>query len=190
MDAHEEFLSQDDESQTPEQGAEESEESTSGAAEEDKSEESKGDDELTKRLQSERDKETARANKLQKELDKVKASASAKDKGKTAVPAEVEEWITAAKTNARKSLYESHERLARYNVDPALIQGETPEEMTASANSLNEFVKELEGKVRGDVLEEHGFDPEPRTSTAPGRKSFKDMDSKEFNQLVEDALRG
>lgn len=184
------FLTQDDEESTSEQGEQESQGDSTGAAGESKGEESDSGA-LLKQMQSERDKAVALANKTQKELEQMKGKASASGKGRTAsVPEEVQQWITAAKENTRKALFEQNEKFGQYGVDPSLIVGETPVEMRASAESLAKFVTEIESKVRGQVLVEHGFDPEPRSTTSTGRKDYATMDSKDFNALVEEALRG
>jgi hypothetical protein len=102
----------------------------------------------------------------------------------------VQEWIVAAQRRTRDVLYESNPKFKAYNVGPDLITGDTPAAMEASAKSLAEFVDTLEGNVRDQVLRDHGFDPEPRASTRGPDKSFKSMNSEEFNRLVDQALRG
>jgi len=146
-------------------------------------------EETIRRLQSERDKARADANKATAALEKVQR-ASAKGEAGTQVPPEVQEWIDAAKTNSKDALYKAHPRLESYGVSPDLITGDSPAEMRTSAESIDRFVTEMEGKIRNQVLEEHGFNPEPLTSPAEGRKSFSEMDEKEFNALVDNALRG
>ena len=141
------------------------------------------------KMQSERDKETARANKLQKELDSAKL-ATAKDVVGSEVPLQVQEWILAAKNRTRQVLFDSNPKFAAYAVSPALIIGDTPVEMEASAKSLAEFVDKLEGSVRDSVLRDHGFNPEPLASVRAAGKSFASMNSAEFNALVDEALRG
>jgi hypothetical protein len=181
------FKNTDGETETPEPGAGTTQGDTGNAEPGDTSPPKSGED-LSK-LQSERDKETARANKLQKELDSLKA-ASAKDAGAQGVPPQVQEWIVAAQRRTRDVLYESNPKFKAYNVGPDLITGDTPAAMEASAKSLAEFVDTLEGNVRDQVLRDHGFDPEPRASTRGPDKSFKSMNSEEFNRLVDQALRG
>lgn len=182
------FVSQDSESGAPEPGTGAPVAGVPNAEGTDKPAETSGSENLSK-LQSERDKETARANKLQKELDSMKA-VSAKDAGAGGVPPQVQEWIMAAQRRTRDTLYESNPKFKAYNVSPDLITGDTPAAMEASAQSLTAFVDTLEGNVRDQVLRDHGFDPEPRSSTRGPDKGFKSMSSEEFNRLVEQALRG
>lgn len=185
----EDFESQNDESTDSEKSDEDSQESQEGAASKDDRDESTEKDDSARRLQSERDKERARANKAEAELKKLKAT-SAKSQEAPQAPAEVQEWIVAARDNMKRSLFAENPRFEQYGIDPNLIVGETPAEMRASAKALSDFVENLHGQVRSDVLREHGYDPEPRASDVPGRKSFDKMDAKEFDSLVEQALRG
>lgn len=167
-------------------------EDTSGAAEGTSgSEGGSGVDDALRKMQSERDKEVARANKLQKQLDALqKQATSASGEKDSGVPPQVQEWITAAQQNTRTALYKSNEKLAEYGVDPSLIRGDTPAEMQASAKLLGEFVDKMERDIRDAVLTEHGFTPAPKDASSMGRKNFRTMDSKEFEALVEEALRG
>ena len=169
-------------------GEDTGQESTDAAAGSDDTDTSKSDETIRK-LQSERDKARADADKARKALEKVQA-ASAKDDGAAPIPPEVQEWITAAKSNSRDALYKASPRLDQYGVDPALITGDTPAEMRKSAESIDNFIAEMEGRIRNQVLEEHGFNPEPVTSPAEGRKSYKEMSKEEFEAEVEKALRG
>ena len=146
-------------------------------------------DETIRRLQSERDKARAEADKARKALEKVQ-SATAKDAGSSSVPPEVEAWLTAAKDNSRDALYKRNPKLEQYGVDPSLITGDTPAEMRKSAESIDKFVSDMEGKIRNQVLEEHGFNPEPLTSPAEGRKNYANMSKEDFDAEVEKALRG
>jgi hypothetical protein len=160
-----------------------------GAADDGQSSQSSVLEEQLRTLQSERDKERARANKAEKALTKMEKD-SAKDAGTPEVPPQVEAWITAAQTNLRDSLYKANPEFERHGLDSSLITGDTPEDMEASAKSLSEFVSKLEGNVRDSVLKEHGFDPEPRSTTRQSKKNWTDMDSKEFDKYVEEALKG
>jgi hypothetical protein len=190
MDPQDTFLNPTDESndESEDESKDESSESDEGADSKDEAGELQ---EQLRSLQSERDKETARANKAEKQLSQMGKAATAKSKGNApAVPPEVAEWIIAAKDSQRKALYEENKKLAQYKVSPDLIVGDSPAEMRASAESLSTFVDELEGQMRGNILTEHGFDPEPKTGSAEGRRDFKTMDSKEFNALVDDHLKG
>lgn len=181
------FENPDNESGAPEQGGKDSEEESSGAAGGDDKDEKAGEETLRK-LQSERDKAVAERNKATKALKEMKG-VTAKGEG-TEVPAEVQEWIVAAKGRTRDALFSANPKFEAYGISPDLIGGESPDEMTASAKSLSEFVDTLEGKVRDNVLEEHGFDPEPRASTRAGNKAYNEMDKKEFDAIVAQALRG
>lgn len=183
---------QTDDFENQTENTDEGEKESSGAAEAtDKPEESSAEDEALRKMQSERDKETARANKLAKQLDVLqKQAASANDEKATEVPPQVQEWITAAQNNARDALYKSNEKLAEYDVDPSLIRGDTPAEMQATAKALGDFVDKMERDIRDSVLEEHGFTPAPKDAASIGRKDFRSMDKKEFDAIVDEALRG
>lgn len=185
------FENQDsgDDKGTEDNGAQDGDKKDSGAAESGKSSEDTQSGDDLRKMQSERDKETARANKAQKEVDKMKA-ASAKSAGSTEVPPQVQEWINAAQSRTREALYEANPKFKTFGIDPTLISGDTPAEMTASAKTLTEFVDTLETTVRDEVLKEHGFDPSPKASASIGRKDFNKMDTKEFDAIVEEALRG
>lgn len=186
----EDFESQDDETTESENSDEDSQESQGGAASKGESDESTDNDETARRLQSERDKERARANKAEAELKKLKATSAKGQEQAPQAPAEVQEWIVAARDNMKRSLFAENPKFSQYGIDPNLIVGDTPAEMRASAKSLSDFVENLHGQVRSAVLQEHGYDPEPRASEAPGRKDFAKMDPKEFNALVDEAMRG
>jgi hypothetical protein len=190
-DQKDDFESQDEGTENTDNGAD-GDEGTSGAAEGTGEQQGNSDgDETLRKMQSERDKETARANKLQKQLDALtKQDTSANDEKSTEVPPQVKEWITAAQKNAREALYRSDERFERFGVSPDLIKGDTPAEMQASAKSLSELVAKMETDIRDRVLEEHGFTPAPKDASSIGTKNFKTMDEKEFNALVDNALRG
>lgn len=190
-DVDDNFENPDENTDASEGDSEDSQESQQGAADSDNSDESKGsNDEALRTLQSERDKERARANKLERELKKFQKDPSAKGQEGPQAPPEVQEWITAAQENMRNALFAENPRFAEFGLDSSLITGDTPAEMRASAKSLSSFVEELHGKVRSQVLEEHGFDPEPRPADAPGRQDFNKMDKEKFDALVENALRG
>jgi len=189
-DQKDDFEEQSEDSENTGDGATGSKETTGAAEGTQESQGESGADETLRKLQSERDKEVARANKLQKQLDALNnQDTSAKDKG-TEVPDQVKEWITAAQQNAREALYKSDERLERFGVDPTLIRGETPAEMQASAKAIGELVDKMERDIRDSVLEEHGFTPAPRDASSMGTANFKTMDTKKFDALVEEALRG
>ena len=146
-------------------------------------------EETIRRLQSERDKARADLDKARKTLEKVQP-APAKGETTSSVPPEVEAWLTAAKENSRDSLYKRNPKLDQYGVDPSLITGDTPAEMRKSAEAIDKFVSDMEGKIRNQVLEEHGFNPEPLTSPAEGRKNYANMSKEDFDAEVEKALRG
>lgn len=190
-DQTDDFESTTDGTENTSDGAEDKKE-TSGAAEgTDESQGKSEEEEALRKMQSERDKEVARANKLQKQLDALnQQDSSAKDTGESEVPPQVQEWITAAKKNTQDALYKSNEKLEEYDVDPALIRGDTPAEMQASAKALGEFVDRMERDIRDSVLEEHGFTPAPKDAASIGHKSFKSMDKKEFDAIVDEALKG
>lgn len=145
-------------------------------------------DETIRKLQSERDKARADADKARKALEAVRP-ATAKDESTPPIPPEVEAWLTAAKDNSRDALYRRNPKLEQYGVDPTLITGDTPAEMRKSAESIDKFVTDMEGKIRNQVLEEHGFNPEPLTSPAEGRKNYANMSKEDFDAEVEKALR-
>jgi hypothetical protein len=171
------------------QQAESTSEDTSDAAGESTEEGEDRSAETIRRLQSERDKARAGQSKAEKALAKVQA-ASAKDEGASSIPPEVQEWLAAAKDNSRDALYKASPKLEQYGVDPGLITGDTPAEMRKSAESIDKFVAEMEGTIRNQVLEEHGFNPEPITSPAEGRKSYNEMSKEDFDAEVAKALRG
>jgi hypothetical protein len=190
-DQQDDFEGQDDGTGNTSDGADGGSQST-GAAEDGGTQQGNSDgDDALRRLQSERDKETARANKLAKQLETLqKQATSAKDENATEVPPQVQQWITAAQQNAREALYKADGRLERYGVDPSLIRGDTPAEMQASAKALGDAMDKMERDIRDSVLQEHGFTPAPRDASSMGTKNFRTMDSKEFEALVDEALRG
>jgi len=167
-----------------EQDTSEDEDKKSDDAADDKDSDSESTKDSSKRereLQSVADKATARANKLQKQLDeKAKPDAASDDSASGAVPPEVQVWLDSAKERTQESNYGSDPRFKAYSVDPAFIQGESPSAMKDSAERLAKLVTEIEGKVRNQVLVEHGFSPEPATSERSEPVNFGTMSREEF----------
>lgn len=163
--------------------------------EEDESEEGSQDaesgnvDKRVRDLQSAKDKETARANKLQKELDALKAAGTKDGKPspkKSDLPPEVEQWVTAARTQTRNQLFDSDPRLKEYGFSPELITGETPAEMRASFQALRKTVSKMEAAARKAIMEDQGGIPDlSGGSVATGGPDWTKMSSEEFNKFVD-----
>jgi len=161
----------------------------------DKGKDSESDEDREKRirdLQSTADKATARANKLQKQLDGKAKRGTAKDDDESngVVPPEIREWLDSAKEQTQKSNFETDKRFQTYEVDPAFIQGDSPSAMKESAERLSKLVTNIEGKVRNEVLVEHGFSPEPATSERNEPVNYATMSSEDFAKVQEKALAG
>jgi hypothetical protein len=142
-------------------------------------------------LQSKADKSEARANKAEKALAKANAGSAKVDetKGGT-IPPEVAEWLKSTQTNFRDDLFEEDPRFAKFKIDPALISGDTPSEMSESKKTLATFVDKMEDSIRDSVLEEHGFSPEPKASERSKPVNYETMTSEEFAKHEAVALSG
>jgi len=183
------FLDTDDNDDEPEgksEGTGGTDDAASGKAESEGSEAKRIRD-----LQSKADKAEARANKAEKALEKANTS-SAKDDGTTSgdVPPEVAEWLKSTQTNFRDDLFAEDPRFKKFELDPALITGETPSQMRESQKALVEFVDKMEGQIRDSVLVEHGFKPEPKASERQPPVNYATMTSEEFAKHEQAALAG
>lgn len=136
-------------------------------------------------LQSKLDTVIAENNKLRKQ---VKGDGS---DGKQRDP-ELERWMNEARVQARDRLFDSDQRFAKYKIDPAVITGDTPEEMKASAKAVLRLVSRIETEARNVALQEHGFSAPPKEGGSSGTKgrNFGTMDQKEFDRLVQEVMGG
>lgn len=184
------FLDTDDNEDEEESSEEESKGTDDAASGSDDSEESK-EAKRIRDLQSKADKAEARANKAEKALAKAKSS-SAKGSETTggAVPPEVAEWLKSTQQTFRDDLFAEDKRFKQFDLDPALITGETPSEMRESQKALIEFVDKMEGQIRDSVLVEHGFKPEPKASERQTPTNYATMTSEEFAKHEAAALAG
>lgn len=190
-----EFLIPDDEEEL------EDEESTGTDETDEEEDEAEGEapkpeDNSAKRikdLQSAKDRAEAEANRLRKQLEGKAPAKGPKDDGKNEgdVPPEFRQWLTAAQERVREGFYASEPRFKEYGVDPALITGNTPEEMKASATQLKKFVSRMESNIRNKVLREHGIAAVAPSGTPAGsKKTYKEMTAEEFERAVQAALNG
>ena len=99
-----------------------------------------------------------------------------------ALPAAVQEWLEAAKAQARDSIFGSDPRFARYGLERSSITGSTPAEMQESAKAMSDFIDKLETEIRAEVLKKHGLSPEVRGTPAPRNKSIADLSDEEFEK--------
>lgn len=137
------------------------------------------------------DKSEKRIRDLQSALDKALAE---NNKLKKAQPAdkkvpprdpEIERWMRAAQDATRDRLYDSDPRFKEFGIDPAVISGDTPEEMKSSMRELTKLISRVETRVRNKTLREHGFSPPPKESGAEPRRNIATMSNEEFQKLVD-----
>jgi hypothetical protein len=133
-------------------------------------------------LQSALDKAIAENNKLKK--------ATPTDKKAPSRDPEVERWMRAAQDATRDRLYDSDPRFKEFGIDPAVISGDTPEEMRASVKELTKLISRVETRVRNKTLREHGFSPPPKEGGAEPRRSVAGMSNEEFEKLVAEVSVG
>jgi hypothetical protein len=141
-------------------------------------------------LQSKADKAEARANKAEKALKAKTSSAKDETPSGADVPPEVAEWLKSTQTSFREDLFAEDKRFKQFDLDPALITGETPSEMRESQKALIEFVDKMEGQIRDSVLVEHGFAPAPKASERQKPANYATMTSEEFAKHEQAALAG
>jgi hypothetical protein len=175
----------EDESEDSEEEKQGTDDAASGKSNSEASEEQK----RIRDLQSKADKAEARANKAEKALKQAKTSSASGDTGGD-VPPEVAEWLKNTQSTFREDLFEEDPRFKRFDLDPALIQGETPSEMRESQKALIDFVDKMEGQIRDSVLVEHGFAPAPKASERQTPTNYATMTSEEFAKHEQAALAG
>lgn len=139
-----------------------------------------------RKLQSERDKERARANKLEAELRKLQEQApkGIQPAPKGDLPPDVAVWLASAKEAARERWFNSDPRFSRYGLDVALVDGETPDAMQASAKRLSSLIDAIESKTRDSILAEHGISPAPAGGGSTALPDFMSMKDDDFDKLV------
>lgn len=134
-------------------------------------------------LQSALDKALAENNKLKKVSPADKKAPASRDP-------EVERWMRAAQDATRDRLYDSDPRFKEFGIDPAVISGDTPEEMKMSLRELTKLISRVETRVRNKTLREHGFSPPPKEGGAEPRRNIAGMSNEDFQKLVDEVSVG
>lgn len=130
-------------------------------------------------LMSKWQKEQARANAAE---DRLKALEGGK--AEPEIPADVKAWMDVAKDAARERVYNSDPRFAEYGIEQALLEGDTPDAMKASAKRVKDLIDSIETKARAEVLAEHGIYPDFTGSTPVAKTDFASMSDAEFDKVV------
>jgi len=133
-------------------------------------------------LMSNWQREKARADRLEAEAQ-GKKTAQAKPKAGE-MPEAVRQWVTAAKDAARDRYFNTDPRLAEYGIELSAIDGETPDEMAASAKRYRTLIDAIESKARDKVLSEHGISAELAGGSRSVDLDIGAMDEKAFAELV------
>jgi hypothetical protein len=134
--------------------------------------------------------EEARANKLQQELDAARGKAPAadpKDKsadGEGSAPAN--EFLDFAREDARRRLFESEPKLAAAGLDSSAISGSTLGEMKDSLKRQKALVDGMESRLRGEVLKQHGLDPEVMAGSQEKVHGIAEMSDEKFAAFLAD----
>lgn len=139
--------------------------------------ESKRISDLTSKWQ----KAEARAKKAEAAL---KTKETPADKDGEQIPEAIRRWMDAAKGAARDRYFNADKRFAEYGLELALIDGEEPDEMQASAKRLSALIDAVEQKARERVLEEHGLSAESVGSAPATKVDFGSMSDEEFMKFL------
>lgn len=181
LDEQEDQNEEELEDEEPVDGEVEDDESEASAESDSKSKPDKSEKRI-RDLQSALDKAIAENNKLKK--------ATPTDKKAPSRDPEVERWMRAAQDATRDRLYDSDPRFKEFGIDPAVISGDTPEEMRASVKELTKLISRVETRVRNKTLREHGFSPPPKEGGAEPRRNIAGMSNEEFEKLVAEVSVG
>ncbi len=136
--------------------------------------------------------EEARANKLE-------AALAAATGGQPPAPqddgaqgdAALDEFREFARENARNTLFSSNPQLAAAGLTAEDITGSTLAEMQASLAKHQKTISGLEGRLRNQILAEHGLSPEVATGAGTEKApSFSTMTDKEFAEFLEKRAGG
>jgi len=136
--------------------------------------------------------EQARANKLA-------AALAAATGGQPATPDDdgakgddgLDEFREFARENARNTLFNSNPQLAAAGLTAEDITGSTLAEMQASLAKHQKTISGIEGRMRNQILAEHGLSPEVATGAGTEKaQTFSTMTDKEFAEFLEKRAGG
>ena len=184
--ATEEVLSaddlQDDQLVDGDEDAEDADESGSEAGADDAPQDPK--DKRIRDLMSNWQKEQAKVTRLEAQLARRNTDAGDDSAPAQGAPAADEGFNEILRESAREALYKSDPRLAKFGFKPDVITGATAEEMKQSLASQKAFLDAVEGKVRNEVLAEHGLTNDAAGGSAESPQDYASMSSEDFAKLV------
>lgn len=136
-------------------------------------------------------REQARANRLEAELraargDSGGADSDAGSQG-DATNARISEYEEFARENARNTLFNSDPRLAAAGLSVEDITGNSLAEMRASVQKHQKVIGGIEGRLRNQILSEHGLEPDVATGQGTEKvPSFATMTDAEFAKFMQE----
>jgi hypothetical protein len=138
-------------------------------------------------LQSARDRETARANRAERALQGLlkpgEGSSGSADPERQSLLDELRE-------SNLDGVYAEFGELKTYEIDRALIEGQTRAEMRASAARVVALVKGVETKARNKALSDAGIKAEPVGTTRPAPKDYARMSAEDIEKEIARARSG
>ena len=135
----------------------------------------------------------SKAKRLEAELAQAKGEgASGNDSAPASekAPAADEGFNEILRDAARDALFASDPRLKRFGFKPDVITGTTAAEMRESMARQVALLDAVEGKVRNEVLAEHGLTNDAAGGRSEKPQNFADMSSEDFLALVERVKAG
>ena len=163
---------------------------TSGSADNDAPQDPK--DKRINDLMSKWQAAEARATAAESKLKAPKAGDAGGDNAPVPeqAPAVDDGFNEILRETAREALFKSEPRLARFGFKPEVISGTTAAEMRESLTKQKGLLDAVEGKVRNEVLAEHGLTNDAAGGGAEKPQNFDEMSSEDFQRLVEKAKAG
>jgi hypothetical protein len=129
-------------------------------------------------------REQARANRAEAALAAATGGQGTKDDDTNGDDG-LEEFKAFARETARNTLFDSDPRLAAAGLTADDIAGSTLSEMKESVSKHQKVVSGIEGRLRNQILAEHGLSPEVQTGAGTEEgPSFSKMSKKEFADFL------
>ena len=115
---------------------------------------------------------------------------SAPAAGKDQTSAADEGFNAILRESARETLFKSDPRLERFGFKPDVIAGATAAEMQESLAKQKAFLDAVEGKLRNELLAEHGLTNDAAGGGSEKPRDFASMSSEDFQALVNRVTSG